>query len=642
MADIIQLLPDTVANQIAAGEVIQRPASVVKELVENSVDAGSSVIKVIVRDAGKNLIQVIDNGCGMSETDARLSLERHATSKIRSADDLFAIKTMGFRGEALASVAAIAELEMQTRRQEDETGTLIEIKGARFIRQEPVSCRAGCIFSIKNLFFNVPARRKFLKTNSTELRNILNELQRIALARPEIEFSLQNDGTEILHLPAANHRQRIIHIFGKNINQQLVEIKTETSLVNIKGFIAKPQYVKKSAGEQFFFVNNRYMRHPYFHKALTRAFDKLLPPEAVPSYFIYFEADPKSVDVNIHPTKTEIKFENEAAVWQILMASVREALGKFNLVPSIDFNTDGMMDMPFPRRDKDPVSPEIHVKPDYNPFDNKQDTSSFRKGPDLRRSGLDNWEELYRGFESDRTTTHGKPDGTTGHDEPVGPAGGDEPGKSTIRNEDEANGIPAESGKDDNFFKGSTPVFLQVKNRYILIPVKSGLMIIDQRRAHERILYEKFLKTIRSGSFVAQQQLYPVNIELSPSDYLLVRELAGELAAFGFDIRDFGPQSIVVSGCPVDTGNADPAIMIENLLSEYKSSGSAFRESPREKIALNLARSSAINYGKPLTREEMQEIVDMLFASELPNYSPDGKTAIVIINNDDIDRKFRQ
>ena len=633
MADIIQLLPDTVANQIAAGEVIQRPASVVKELVENSVDAGSSVIKVIVRDAGKNLIQVVDNGCGMSETDARLSLERHATSKIRSADDLFAIKTMGFRGEALASVAAIAELEMQTRRQEDETGTLIEIKGARFIRQEPVSCRAGCIFSIKNLFFNVPARRKFLKTNSTELRNILNEFQRIALARPEIEFSLHNDGTEILHLPSANHRQRIIHIFGKNINQQLVEIKTETSLVNIKGYIAKPQYVKKSAGEQFFFVNNRYMRHPYFHKALTQAFDKLLPPEAVPSYFIYFEADPKSVDVNIHPTKTEIKFANEVAIWQILMASVREALGKFNLVPSIDFNTDGMMDMPFPRRDKDPVSPEIPVKPDYSPFDNNPDATTFRKGPDLRRSGLDNWEELYRGFESDRSTTHGKPEGHTR---------GDEPGKSIIRKEDEATGKPAESGKDDNFFAGGTPALLQVKNRYILIPVKSGLMIIDQRRAHERILYEKFLKTIRSGSFVAQQQLYPVNIELSHSDYLLVRELAGELAAFGFDIRDFGPRSIVVSGCPADIGNADPAIMIENLLSEYKSSGSAFRESPREKIALNLARSSAINYGKPLTREEMQEIVDMLFASELPNYSPDGKTAIIIINNDDIDRKFRQ
>ncbi len=632
MADIIQLLPDTVANQIAAGEVIQRPASVVKELVENSVDAGSSVIKVIVRDAGKNLVQVVDNGCGMSETDARLSLERHATSKIKSADDLFAIKTMGFRGEALASVAAIAELELQTRRQEDETGTLIEIKGARFIRQEPVSCRAGCIFSVKNLFFNVPARRKFLKTNATELRHIINEFQRIALARPEIEFSLQNDGTEILHLPPANHRQRIIHVFGKNINHQLVEIKTETSLVNIKGYIAKPQYVKKSAGEQFFFVNNRFMRHPYFHKALMQAFDKLLPPEAIPSYFIYFEADPRTIDVNIHPTKTEIKFENEKAIWQVLMASVREALGKFNLVPSIDFNTEGKMDMPFPRRDRDAVSPDIAVNPDYNPFGDKQDPSSFKKGPGFKGTRLDNWEELYRGFESDRSMAHLKPGGTEIDDDQ---------GKDTIRKEDGPSEKDTEKGTGDNYVTGTTPALLQVKNRYIVIPVKSGLMIIDQRRAHERILYEKFLKTVRSGSFVAQQQLYPVNIELSPADYLLVRELAGELAAFGFDIRDFGPQSIVVSGCPVDTHNTDPAIMIENLLSEYKSSGSAFRESPREKIAFNLARSSAINYGKPLTKEEMHEIVDRLFTSELPNYSPDGKPAVIIINNDDIEKKFR-
>ncbi|MFP4367862.1 MAG: DNA mismatch repair endonuclease MutL, partial [Bacteroidales bacterium] len=335
MADIIQLLPDSVANQIAAGEVIQRPASVIKELVENSVDAGSSVIKVIVRDAGKNLVQVIDNGCGMSETDTRLACERHATSKIKSADDLFAIQTMGFRGEAMASIAAIAELEIQTRRHEDEVGSLLEIKGSRFIRQEPVACQAGSRITVKNLFFNVPARRKFLKTNSTELKHIINEFQRIALANPEIEFSLQNEGTGILHLPMANHRQRIIHAFGKNLNQQIVEIKTSTDLITVKGFIAKPEYAKKSPGEQFFFVNKRYMRHPYLHKAVMQAFDKMLQPDTLPSYFIYFEADPRSIDVNIHPTKTEIKFENEKAIWQILMASVREALGKFNLIPSI-------------------------------------------------------------------------------------------------------------------------------------------------------------------------------------------------------------------------------------------------------------------------------------------------------------------
>jgi len=641
MADIIQLLPDTVANQIAAGEVIQRPASVVKELVENSVDAGSKVIKVIVRDAGKNMVQVIDNGMGMSETDARLSLERHATSKIKSAGDLFAIKTMGFRGEALASVTAIAELEMQTRRREDEAGTLLEVKGAAFIRQEPVACRAGCNISIKNLFFNVPARRKFLKANSTELKHIITEFHRIALAHPEIEFSLQNDGSEILHLPPVNYRQRIMHIFGKKINQQLVEISTETSITRISGFIAKPGHARKSPGEQFFFVNKRYMRHPYLHKAVTLAFEKLLPPDAIPSYFIYFDTDPQSVDVNIHPTKTEIKFENEKAIWQILLASVREALGKFNLVPSIDFNTEGKIDMPYPSKTRDIIPPEIEVDTGYNPFEKEQGRQPFRERrenrPGNRDSGLDNWEELYKGFESDRRIVY------RDTDQPDGPEGKQEGTISGMEDrKDDRTDLTSGTDSSDNDITVGAPALLQVKNRYILSPVKSGVMIIDQRRAHERILYEKFLKTVRSGSFIAQQQLYPVNIELNTHDYMLVKELAAELAAFGFDIREFGPQSIIVSGCPVDAGSADPAMMIENLLSEYKSSGSAFKETPREQIALNLARSAAINYGKSLNREEMQEIIDKLFACELPNYSPDGKPVIVIINSDEIEKRFRQ
>jgi DNA mismatch repair protein MutL len=599
MADIIQLLPDSVANQIAAGEVIQRPASVIKELVENSVDAGATVIKVIVRDAGKNLVQVIDNGTGMSETDLRLSCERHATSKIRNADDLFAIKTMGFRGEALASVAAIAELEIQTRRHDDDVGSLLEIKGSRFIRQEPVACQAGCKISIKNLFFNVPARRKFLKTNSTEIRHIINEFHRIALAHPAIEFSLQNEGTEIHHLPPAKHRQRIMHIFGKNINQHLIEVNTRTDLVDINGFIAKPAFARKSAGEQFFFINKRFMRHPYFHKAISRAFEKILPPDALPSYFIYFTASPQSVDVNIHPTKTEIKFENEKDIWQILMASVREALGKFNIVPSIDFNTDGMIQMPSVRGDRQPVSPEIQVNPDFNPFNNEQ--ISARQGQ-ADNSRFGNWEQLYKGFESE-------------------------------------SGSPPLEQKEDIF--PGTPALLHFKNKYILSPVKSGLMIIDQKRAHERILFEKFMRSIRSGSIIAQQQLYPVNIELIPSDYLLIKELSKEIAEFGFDIRDFGPNSILISGCPVDTGHADPAEIIGSLLAEYKSTGSAFRETPREKIARNLARSSAIQYGKSLTRDEMQEMIDNLFACDMPNYSPGGKNVITIISNDDIDKRFK-
>ncbi len=617
MADIIQLLPDSVANQIAAGEVIQRPASVIKELVENSVDAGSTSIKVIVRDAGKNLIQVIDNGSGMSETDARLACERHATSKIRAADDLFAIQTLGFRGEALASVAAIAELEIQTRRPEDEVGTLVEIKGSRFIRQEAVACPTGCRISIKNLFFNIPARRKFLKANSTELKHIITEFQRIALGHPGVEFSLQHEGTELYHLPPANHRQRIIHVFGKNINQQLIEIDTRTSLVNVGGFIAKPEYAKKSPGEQFFFLNNRFMRHPYFNKAVTLAFDRIIAPDVLPSYFIYFSVSPDSVDVNIHPTKTEIKFENEKAVWQILMASVRESLGKFNIVPSIDFNTEGKIDIPVPGRDKIPVSPEIPVNPDFNPFN----TGGPSPRPARQASGsrYGNWQELYRNFESDNS--------------------GSGAGQAEIS-------LPREEGHGESPGKtGSalfSPVLLQLKNRYILSPVKSGLMMIDQKRAHERILFEKFMKSVRSGSFVAQQQLYPVNLELTPPDYLLVKELAGELAGFGFDIRDFGPNSILISGCPVDTGHADPAGMIKTLLEEYKASGSSFKKSPGEKIARNLARSSAVHYGKSLTREEMQEIIDRLFACGTPNYSPDGEPVIAIVSNEEIEKKFRQ
>jgi DNA mismatch repair protein MutL len=608
MADIIHLLPDSVANQIAAGEVIQRPASVVKELTENSIDAGSSMIKILVRDAGKNMVQVIDNGSGMSETDARLSFERHATSKIKNADDLFLINTMGFRGEALASVAAIAEIEMQTRRAEDDLGTLVEIKGAKFIRQEPVACKSGCNLTIKNLFFNVPARRKFLKANSTELRHIISEFQRIAIAHPGVGFSLQNDDTEILNLPVTNLRQRVMHVFGKNINQQLVELNTSTSLINISGFIAKPGYAKRSAGEQFFFINRRFMRHPYFHKAVTQAFDRLLPPDTFPSYFIFFEADPRSVDVNIHPTKTEIKFENEKAVWQILMASVREALGKFNLVPSIDFNTEGMIDVHIPRHGKEPVLPEIPVNHDYNPFNSGQASASRIRSDANTRFG--DWQEVYTGFNSERPDDNG--------------------GKNiTPEAEQRENNMPV------------SPALLQVKNKYILSPVKSGLMIIDQKRAHERILYEKFVKTIRTGKIIAQQQLYPVSIELSPSDYLIIKEISSELTNFGFDIRDFGHNTILVSGCPVGMGHADPAQLVQNLLSEYKSAGTDFTGGAREKIARNLARSSAVHYGKSLAREEMQEIVDKLFACEVPNYSPDGKAIIAIVGSDEIEKKFR-
>ncbi len=619
MADIIQLLPDSVANQIAAGEVIQRPASVVKELMENSVDAGSTVISVYIREAGKNLVQVTDNGCGMSETDARLSAERHATSKIREASDLFAIKTMGFRGEALASIAAVAELEIQTKRSCDEVGTLIGIRGSDIVKQEPSACQSGSRFTVRNLFFNVPARRKFLKVNSTELKHIITEFQRIALANPQIEFSLSNEGTEILHLPPAGYRQRIIHTFGKNINQHLVEIKTETSVATIKGYIAKPEYAKKSTGEQFFFINSRFMRHPWMHKAVIKAYEKLIPPDTIPSYFIWFEADPASIDVNIHPTKTEIKFENEKAVWQILLASVREALGKFNLVPSIDFDTEGRIDIPLTRPGNEPSPPDIKIDPGYNPFDIEPGGKSRHSRQESLRSRIGNWEDLYSGFDSEKAVNT--------PEQAITAAGS-------------ADAISDAGNLRDKDLDTSGPALMQLKGRYILSPVKSGLMIIDQKRAHERILYEKLLKKIRTGSLVAQQQLYPVTMGLSPTDYQLLKELKPDLAAFGFDIRDFGRNTIIISGCPVETGVADPAEMIGDLLAAASSQDSSLSESKNERIAFNLARSSAINYGKQLNREEMQEIVDKLFACDIPSYSPDGKPVITIINHQEIEKKF--
>ncbi len=615
MPDIIQLLPDSVANQIAAGEVIQRPASVVKELMENSMDAGSSRITVIVKDAGKTLINIVDDGCGMSETDARLSFERHSTSKIQSAADLFAIRTMGFRGEALASIAAIAEVEMQTRRQEDEVGTHIEIKASEVVSQKPVSCKPGTTVKVKNLFYNVPARRKFLKTDSTELKHILTEFQRVALAQPETEFSFHHNNTEILHLPPANIRQRIMHLFGKNINQQLIETDTQTGVVNISGYIGKPGLAKKSPGEQFFFVNNRFMKHPYFNKAVQQAYEKILPPGSIPSYFIYFEADPSSIDINIHPTKTEIKFENERAIWQILNASVKQALGKFNVVPSIDFDTQGLIDIPVAGRDNELKPPDIPVNHDYNPFeqDSKYGGSTGYRKKEKER--YDNWEQLYKDF----------------HQDP-------EKGSSTPM-EPEADTEKASQGElfDDSV---CLPTLMQLKNRYILAPVKSGVMMIHQRRAHERILFEKYSEAAKSGSAVAQQNLYPVTIEFNSADFALMSGMLDDLANMGFDIRDFGRNTLVVYGSPAGSGKSDPAEVLERFLQEYKNSGTNIKEGAREKLALSLAKASAITE-KALSREEMQEIIDKLFACNMPNFSPDGKPVISILSLDELEKKFR-
>jgi len=617
VADIIQLLPDSVANQIAAGEVIQRPASVVKELVENAIDAGATQIKVNIKDAGRTLIQIIDNGCGMSDTDARMAFERHATSKIRSADDIFAIRTMGFRGEALASIAAIAEVELRTKEHDQDLGTFIHISGSTIITQEPVRCDNGTNFQIKNLFFNVPARRKFLKSNPAELKHIINEIQRIALANPEISISLHHNGSAIHELSGSNKRVRIVSLFGKNINQNLIPIDTETSLVKLTGFIGQPKHARKTFGEQFFFVNKRYMKHPFFHKAIMQAYEKILPPDAIPSYFIYFDLNPADIDVNIHPTKTEIKFENESAIWQILQASVREALGKFNIVPSIDFDQAGSVDIPMPMHHFDEVSmPEIKINPNYNPFDSPNPTksysgsgNSFSPRPATERPNTSNWQSLYKGLEPDLSSEAEQP--------------ADEPVQFRI--------------EEQQTVKSS----VQFKNKYILTPVKSGLMVIDQKRAHERILYERLMQVLENHEVASQQQLFPETFELNASDATLLTSILPDLRSLGFDIRDFGKNSFIINGTPGVLNTSSPIEIIETLLEEYKNSSGNLQDKARETVAISLAQASAIPYGHTLKPREINELIDNLFACQTPNFSPKGKKILSIMPLEDFEKLLK-
>jgi DNA mismatch repair protein MutL len=602
MPDVIKLLPDSVANQIAAGEVIQRPASVVKELIENSVDAGGKNIRVIIKDSGKTLIQVIDDGSGMSETDARLSFERHATSKITTAQDLFAITTKGFRGEALASIAAVAMVELKTRREENETGILVVVNGSKVETQEPCSCPVGSSFSVKNLFFNIPARRKFLKSDNTEIRHIVNEFQKIALAHPDIRFSLYQNESEIYNLVAGNLRQRIIGVFGKQINQDLITLETETSLINIKGFIGKPENARRTYGEQFFFVNNRFMKHPYFHKAVVEAYQNILPVEAIPSYFIFMEADPASIDINIHPTKTEIKFEDERSIWQILMASVREALGRFNIVPSLDFENEALIDIPVMRPlSIIPEQPKIEVNTQFNPFD-REEQNSERSGyvDRFERENVANWEKLYTALEKE-------------------------------------NDNPEQFEK----IRESLRKFFQIKNKYLVCPVKSGLMLIDQKRAHERVLYERFLECLSNNRAISQIDMFPVTAELNPADNFILKEIEGELKLLGFSIDHSGKNTITINGRPADSDSSDPLEILEILIEDYKNSQADPSAGAKEKVAASMACASAIQYGKVLTQGEMEDLFDTLFACQSPNYSPKGKPVISILTLEDIDKRFK-
>ena len=600
MTDIIQLLPDAVANQIAAGEVIQRPASVVKELMENAIDAGASVIIVRVKDAGKTSVQVIDNGRGMSENDARLSFERHATSKISEAMDLFAIRTMGFRGEALASVAAVAEVSLKTRSSSAEVGTHIRISGSKVASQEPESMPVGTNITVRNLFFNVPARRKFLKTDQTELRHIITEFNHAALAYPDMEFQLIHNDTRIFTLPVTRLKGRIAGMFGKQIQQNLINIQTETSIVRINGFIGKPEQAKKTFGEQFLFVNQRYMKHPYFHKAIMKAYEELLPADHYPSYFIFFETDPASIDINIHPTKTEIKFEDERAVWQILRAATREAIGKHNLSPTLDFSREGVIDIPVLKKDQDISLPKEEVDPTFNPFE-KDSGLHTRENPE-RRSAHRDWQKLYDARNNDDLSP-GLGFTGTGEEDPV-----------------------------------QEPRYMQVKGKYLITPVKSGLMVINQRRAHERILYEHNLTTLKKDAVNAQNTLFPETVSLNNNDYSLCLELIDEIGKLGFEIRDLGQNTVVVHSIPANTSVPDIQSVIENLLEQYKNFQSELSLDQHEKIARSTAAAAAIPYGIILSVKEMQEMVDQLFACSNPHTTPGGKGILKIIKLEDLEK----
>ncbi len=609
MSDIIQLLPDSVANQIAAGEVIQRPASVIKELVENAVDAGASRIDVVVVDAGRTSIQVIDNGKGMSETDARLSFERHATSKIRHADDLFALHTMGFRGEALASIAAVAQVVLKTRQEADEVGTLLTISGSKVEGQEPCSCPVGSNFSINNLFYNVPARRKFLKSNTTELNNILTAFERIVLVYPQITFTLQSNGTELFNLRAGNLRQRIIDVFGKRINQDLLPVKVDTMMCKIDGFVGKPESARKKGAHQYFFVNGRYMKHPYFNKAVMTAFERLVPQGEQVPYFIYFTVAPGDIDVNIHPTKTEIKFENEQAIWQILMASVKESLGMFNDVPTIDFDTEDKPEIPVFNTEATAhaSAPRIAVNPHYNPF---KSTAPSTGTPKVDAQ----WERLYEGLDEQPAEV-----------------------EQELFADVEPN-TPGEPVAQQNVIADRSPAHYQYKGRYILTSVKSGLMVIDQVRAHCRVLYERYLAQMTAHEGKAQKVLFPEVVQFPMSDDVLVKKLQSQFVELGFELDDLGRGSYAINAIPADLDGINPVMLVQDMVADAKTEGVSSVDEIKRSLAHSLAKAAAIPYGQVLSNEEMETLVNNLFSCQNVNYAPDGKSVLCIIPQQQIEQ----
>ena len=620
MSDIIHLLPDSVANQIAAGEVIQRPASVIKELVENAIDAEACNIHVLVTDAGKTCIQVIDDGKGMSETDARLSFERHATSKIREASDLFALRTMGFRGEALASTAAVAQVELKTRLEAEELGTKLAIAGSKVESQEAVSCPKGSNFSIKNLFFNIPARRKFLKANSTELSNILTEFERIALVHPEVAFSLYSNDSELFNLPVSSLRQRIL-------NQQLLSVDVNTTMIKISGYVAKPETARKKGAHQYFFVNGRYMRHPYFHKAVMDAYEQLIPIGEQISYFLYFEVDPANIDVNIHPTKTEIKFENEQAIWQIISAAVKESLGKFNAVPSIDFDTEDMPDIPAFEQNLPPEPPRVQYNSDFNPF--KTSSSGSGGGVTGYSRQKVEWEDLYGGLE--KASKMNRPVINEPEAEPdyFSPA---EPEAPAV--------VPSTLYANESIVEKGN-LHLQFKGRFILTSVKSGLMLIDQHRAHIRVLFDRYMMQIRQKQGMSQGVLFPEILQLPVSEAAVLQSIMDDLSAVGFELSDLGGGSYAINGIPAGIEGLNPVELVRSMLHTAMEKGNDVKEEVQSILALTLSRAAAIVYGQVLSNEEMVNLVDNLFACVAPNYTPDGKVVLSTIKEEEIEKLFR-
>ncbi len=617
MSDIIRLLPDSVANQIAAGEVIQRPASVVKELVENAIDADAKNIHVLITDAGRTCIQVIDDGKGMSETDARLAFERHATSKIKEAADLFSLTTMGFRGEALASIAAVAEVDLKTRRDLDELGTLIAIAGSKVVTQETVSCTKGSNFSVKNLFFNVPARRKFLKSNQTELSNILAEFERIVLVHPDIAFTLHHNDTEMFNLPVATVRQRIINVFGKKLNQQLLAVDVDTTMIKISGFVAKPEAARKKGAHQYFFVNGRYMRHPYFHRAIMEAYEQLIPVGEQISYFIYFNVAPANIDVNIHPTKTEIKFENEQPIWQILFAAVKESLGKFSAIPSIDFDMEDRPDIPAFTPNYSVDIPKTTYNPNFNPFQTSVDTNYSR--PKVE------WEKLYSGLER------------TEHQSRMNMMPDSEEFLSSGNTEKES--VTESLYKEDTIEKSAQ--HYQYKGRFIVTSVKSGLMLIDQHRAHIRVLFDTYLQQIKQKHGTSQGVLFPDVVYFPASEQAILHAILGDLSAIGFELTDLGGGSYAINGIPAGIEGLNPAELIKNMVNTAMEKGNDVKEEIQNTLALTLAKAAAIVYGQVLSNEEIVKLVDSLFACPMPNYTPDGKVVLSVITEEEIEKLFK-